>query len=163
MLIPKFKDKAYLSARALLHLSVQRKSIGGRSKKHFESISSKYLSVKPKPQDCYSDLDSTLCIIDRVLGDSELIRWQDFSFSVPHHAWISHILVYHAWGALNEDKSSSSDIKGFVSRSSQLQPHPPVIADCFFLIGFFLIGFFLIGFLLGLTLHEDDLSTVDER
>ena len=152
VLIPKLKDKAYLSAKALLHLAVQRKCIGGGSNEHFESISEKYLRMRPKPQNCYSDLESTLCIIDRVFGGSEPIHWQDFSFSVPHHVWIGHILVYHAWEALEKEKLSSADIKGFISYSSQLQ-HLPVMADCFILI----------GFLLGLTLHRDDLSTVDKR
>ena len=152
VLIPKLEDKAYLSAKALLHLCVQRNCIGGGSKKHFNSISAGYLSMRPKPQECYSDLESTLCILDRVFGDSEPIYWRDFSFSVTHHTWIGHILIYRAWKAPKEDKSSSSNVRGFVTRSSQLQ-HRPVIANCFFLI----------GFLLGLTLHERDLSTVDKR
>ena len=152
VLIPKLEDRAYLNAKALLHLSIQRKCIGGGLKKHFKSIPSKFLFMGPKCKGHYSDLESILFILGRVIGGPELIHWQNFSFSVSHHSWMGHILVYHAWGA-KEDKSLSSDIKEFVFHSSQLQPPAPVIADCFFLI----------GFLLGLTLHEDDLSTVDKR
>ena len=75
VLIPRLEDKAYLSAKALLHLSVQRKCISGGSKKHFDSMADKYLSMRSMPQDrCCSDLESTLCIIDRVFGGSKPVH-----------------------------------------------------------------------------------------
>ena len=154
VLIPKLKDKAYLSAKALLHLTIQYKCIGSGSNKLLESISRRHFAMKPAPQTDNSDLESTLGIIDRIFGNSQPMSWQGFSFSTPHHIWMGHILVYHAWEALKNSNPLPGDIKEFISYSSQLDHPPPVLiqADCFFLI----------GFLLGITLHEDDLPTIDK-
>ena len=153
--IPKLKDRAYLSAKAFLHLAIQRKCIGGESDKIFASISRRHPAIRYKPQKGDSDLESTLSIITRVFGGSEPIQWQDFSFSISHHTWMGHILVHYAWVVLNQGKPLPCDIKEFISYSSKLEQPPPapILADCFFLI----------SFLLGINLHRDDLSTVDKR
>ena len=156
VVIPKLKDKAYFSARAVLHLAIQRKCVGNESDiDAFESISSRHLIMGSEHCGGDSDLESTLGIIDCVFGKSEPMRWEKFSFTIPHHAWMGHILLYRAWDALREDKGLPDDIKGFIKHSvySIPPPPPPIVADCFVLV----------GSSLGVGLHDDDLSIVDKR
>jgi len=102
-----------------------------------------------------SDLEATLGITDRVFGDSEPMFWQNFSFSVPHHAWMGHILLYRAWDVLRKGEPLPDDIKEFVLHSLRLEPPPPalIVADCLLII----------GLVLGIKLHIDDLLVVDKR
>ncbi|KAF9784022.1 hypothetical protein BJ322DRAFT_890472 [Thelephora terrestris] len=87
VVVPKLKNKGYLSAKALLHLAIQRQCIGGESDTAvFKSISSRYSIIGFRRYEGDSDLESTLGIIDCVFGDFEDMHWQTFSFSVPHHA-----------------------------------------------------------------------------
>ena len=154
ILIPKLKDRAYTSAKALLHFSIQQKSLGDGSGDLFKSISKRHLTMKPKLRMDDSDLESTLGIVDHIFGNPQPMCWEYFSFSIPHHTWMGHILIYHAWEILKNSEPLPRYIKEFVSYSSQ-SDHPlpaPIIADCFFLI----------GFLLGIDLHRDDLPTVDK-
>ena len=153
IMIPRLEDKAYISAKALLHLAIQCKSIGGGCDKLFESISRRHLAMEHKSQKGNSDLESTLGIINNVFGGSEVMHWKDFSFTIPHHTWMGHILVYYAWDFLKKGEPLPHEIKEFISYSFQSEPPAPIMADCFFLI----------GFLLGINLHESDLSAVDKR
>jgi len=155
IVIPKFRDKAYLAAKALLHLILQRKCIG---KEHaagvFESISSKHLPLAPESYDGDSDLTSTLGIIDCVFGHPKSINWQDFSFTTVHHVWMGHILLYHAWDVLQHCQSLPDEIKQFITHSFCLDSPPAsIIADCLFII----------SLTLGIPLHRDDLSATDKR
>ena len=140
LVIPKLQNKAYLSAKALLHLAIQRKCIGRESDEAiFRSISrrhqviSKYCKGNP-------DLESTLGIVDRVFGSSEHMSWEDLSFSAPHHAWMAHILLYRAWNALENRDPFPDDTRGFILHSLQVNPPPPapIVADCLFTIGLLL-------------------------
>jgi len=154
--IPKFRDRAYFAAKALLHLTIQRKCIGDEHNAVvFESISNNHLPLAPLSYDSDSDLTSTLGIIDHVFGHSKPIHWQDFSFTPPHHLWMSHILLYRVWDALGRCQSLPDDIEQFVLHSFHLDPPPPapVIADCLFIV----------SLILGIPLHKDDLSAIDKR
>jgi len=71
VVIPKLRNKAYLSAAALLYLAIQRKCIGHKSDKAvFKAISSRHL-VMGRHHEGDSDVESTLGIIDWVFGDFE--------------------------------------------------------------------------------------------
>ena len=156
VVIPKLKTKAYLSAKALLHLAIQRKCIGHESDNAvFKSISSRHPVIGSTRYEDYSDLESTLGIIDRVFGDYDDMHWQTFSFSTPHHAWMSHILLYRAWDVIRKGESFRDDIKEFVLYSLRLEPPPPapIVTDCLFII----------GLVLGIKLHIDDLLVIDKR
>ena len=158
VVIPKLKTKAYLSAKALLHLAIQRKCIGHESDDSmFESISRRTLVIGSKHYEGDSDLESTLGLIDRVFGDYDDMHWDTFSFSIPHHAWMGHILLYRAWNALRENDSSPlpEDVKEFVLHSLRVEPAlpPPIVTDCLFII----------GLVLGIKLHVDDLLVTDKR
>ena len=154
--IPKLRNKAYLSAKAFLHVAIQRKCIGDESDNAvFESISSRHQIMGSKHYEADSDLESTLGIIDRVLGDFEPMHWENFSFTVPHHAWMGHILLYRVWDVTTKGGLLPDDVTQFVLHSLRLQPPPPapIVADCLFIV----------GLLLGIKLHIDDLLVVDKR
>jgi hypothetical protein len=146
--IPKLKTKAYLSC--------QRKCIGHKSDAAvFKAISSNYLIIGNKRYECDSDLESTLGIIDRVFGDYDDMYWDTFSFTIPHHAWMGHILLYRAWDVIRKGETLPDDIRGFVLHSLGLEPPPPgpIVTDCLFII----------GLVLGIKLHIDDLLVIDKR
>ena len=156
IVIPKFRDRAYLAAKALLHLTIQRRCIGGEHDAViFESISNKHQPLAPISYDSDSDLTSTLNIIDCVFGHPkpEPIEWKG-PFTPPHHLWMSHILLYHTWNVLKKPQQLL-DIKQFILYSFHLDPPPPapVIANCLFIV----------SLILGIPLHEDDLSATDKR
>lgn len=156
VVIPRFRDRAYFSARAFLHLAIQRKCIGHESDRPvLESISNRRLVVRTKHYDGDSDLESTLGTIDRVLDNYEKMHWHTFSFSTPHHAWMSHILLHRAWDSARNNSPLPDDIEEFVLLS--LRPHPPppasIITDCLLII----------GLVLGIKLHLDDLFVTDKR
>ena len=156
VVVSKLKNKAYLSAKALLHLAIQRKCIGHESDAAvFKAISSRHPTIGAKRYEGDSDLESTLGIIDRVFGDSEEMFWHTFSFSIPHHAWMGHILLYRAWDVIRKGHALPDDVKDFVLYSLRLEPPPPapIVTDCLFII----------GLLLGIKLHIDDLLVIDKR
>ena len=156
MVIPKLRNEAYLGAKALLHLAIQRKCFGnGTDEVLFKSVSSRHLIMGSKHHEGDLDLGSTLCFIDCIFGDSELMDWRNFSFTIPHRAWMAHILLFHAQNTTNKGNRLTDDIKQFVHHTLQLHPSPPaqVTADCLFIA----------GLILGFKLHVDDLSVVDKR
>ena len=58
---PKFRDKAYLSAKALVHLGIQRKCMGNGSDTHaFTSISRQHITIGSRHYEEDSDLEYTL-------------------------------------------------------------------------------------------------------
>ena len=166
MVIPKFKEKAYLSAKALVHLAIQRKCFGNDSDKAaLEAISNRHLIMGSEHYEGKSDLESTLGIADRVFSAPEPVepdpkrpgpmRWEKFSFSGEHHAWMGHILLYRAWDTIRRGKPLPDDTKEFVLHSLRLEPPPPapIVADCLFIV----------GLVLGIELCIDDLLVVDKR
>ena len=156
VVIPKHRDKAYFGARALLHLVIQRKCIGNKSDNAVANIIlSRDWTIGSNHYEGDSDLESTLGIFDCVFGDYDHMEWQNFSFSIPHHAWMGHILLYRAWDVIREGESLPNDIKQFVLHSLRLEPPPPapIVADCLFII----------GLVLGINLHVNDLLVIDKR
>ena len=158
VVVTKRRDKAYLSAKALVHLVIQRKCIGNESDEAvFKSISDRHQTMGSKHYEGDPDLESILGIIDRVFGIhvSEPMRWDEFSFTVPHHAWMGHILLYRAWDAIRKGQPLPDDTKEFVLYSLRLDPPPPtpIVADCLFIV----------GLVLGIELRIDDLLVVDKR
>ena len=155
----KFKNKAYLCAKALLHLGIQRKCTGIESdttafnyiaREHRKNLGSRCFEVDP-------DLDSTLAMIDRVFveGNFNPIPWQDFSFTDPHYTWMSRILLCHAWGSLKEGNPLHKDVRGFVRHSLALVPPPPAqtVRDCLYIV----------GMALKIRFDNDDPNVIDIR
>ena len=155
----KFKNKAYLSAKALLHLGIQRKCMGNESDavafdyilhEHRKNLGSRYFEGD-------SDLDSTLAMIDRIFVENNFnpIPWQDFSFTDPHHTWMSRILLCHAWGSLKEGNPLHKDVRGFVRHSLALVPPPPAqtVRNCLYIV----------GMALKIRFDNDDPNVIDIR
>jgi hypothetical protein len=156
VVISNVRQKAYFSARALLHLAIQRKYFGNKlDEAVFESILGRHQIMGFKDYSGDSDLESTLGIIDRVFGHSDPINWQNFSLTTHHHAWMAHILLYRASDAHREGGGLPGDVKEFVLHSLGLVPPPPapIVTDCLFII----------GLVLGIELHNDDLFVADKR
>jgi len=151
---PSFRDTAFLGAKALLHLSIQRLCLTGDIE-YIESITRRELVFDTG---CYrgdSDLESTLGFLSCLHDGGEPLYWEEFSFTTPHHTWLGHILLYHTWGIFRHGKHFPNYIRDFVLHSLQLEPPPlaPIIADCLFII----------GLVLGIRLHVNDLSVIDKR
>ena len=153
--IPKFRDKAYLSAKALLHVAVQRKCMGNElDEEAFESISRQHIPIDYEGD---PDLESTLGMIDRIFGagNPEPIRWQKYSFTDSHRAWMSRILLYRAWDSLGKREPLPVDTREFILHSLQVNLPPPasIVTSCLDTI----------GLVLGIKLHFDDQQVTDKR
>jgi len=156
LVIPKLRNKAYLSAKALLHLAIQRKCVGNKSDEGvFQSISKRHSIMGSDDYKGDSDLESTLGIIDCVFGSSAPMSWQNFSFTPPHHAWMARILLYRAWDILGKGQRLPNDVKKFVLHSLRFEPLPPaqIVADCISTI----------GLILGIEPHTVDPSAANKR
>ena len=140
VVIPKLREKAYLSAKALVHIAVQRKCMDKTSDEEaFMSIPSrpKIIGYEGDP-----DLESTLEMVEGIFGtrDPGKIPWQSFSFTDPHRAWIGRILLYRAYESLKEDDPLPDDIKEFILHSLQARRPPPasVVTSCLLMVGLLL-------------------------
>ena len=156
VLKPTLKDHAYLSAKALVHMGILHKSIGnGSGNPEFKSIMDRHRAMGFGHYKGDSDLESALGFIDRVFGTFGPINWQNFSLTIPHRAWVAHILLYRAWDLLGKGKPVPHYIKEFVRLSLQLGPAAPapMRADCLFII----------VLVLGIGLHPQDLPVIDKR
>ena len=161
ILKPAFRDKAYLSARALLHVGIQRKCFRDIVSDHamFESILARHETMGSERYGEDPDLGSTLNIIDYVFSNPvsdnlEPTRWEVFSFTIAHRTWMAHILLHYTWDVLKRERLPKY-IKEFVLHSFRLEPIPPaqIVADCLFII----------GLILGIRFEVDSLSVTDKR
>ena len=135
VLIPKFRNKAYLSAKALLHLFIQRKCMGdGSDAEAFKSHSRRHRIIGPWKRWGDSDLDYTLGMVDCVLevGGFDPTHWRGTSFTTHHFAWMAHILPYRAWHSLRNGGTLPDDINEFLRYSLRQDPLPPtpVMSGC---------------------------------
>jgi len=152
VVVPKLRDQAYLGAMALLHLVIQRKCINDTAV--FDSISSWLPIVGSEHYKGDSDLEATLGMVDCVFGKPKPIHWHNFTFTVPHHAWMARILLYRAWDTLTKGEPLPDNIEAFALCSLRLEDPPPtIVADCLLIV----------GLVLGITFPADGLSVVDKR
>ena len=139
VLLPKFRKKAYLSAKALLHLFIQRKCMGHEHEVQvFQSLSRRHRIIGSRGRWGDSDLDHILGMVDCVLevGGFDPIHWQEFSFSSSHLAWMAHILPYRAWHSLKNGGALPEDVSGFLRYCSRQHPLLPTstTSGCLFII-----------------------------
>ena len=155
--LSRYRDRAYLSAKAVLHIIVQRRCLAGVADTAiFDSIAARHPHMGRRPYEGSSDLESTLGIIDCLLCvDVPTMRWKTFTFTTTHHSWMAHILLYRAWDAIGITGVLSEDVISFIKYTLSLDPPPPaaIVADCLLMI----------GLVLGIWIHVDDLSVVEKR
>lgn len=151
-LIPRLRDRAYASGRALVHIAIQRKCIGEEDCDPLKELRGIQRSYSWRSYD--KDLDSILALVDRLLGNNRPINWSGYKFTEPHQRWLSHILLYRAWDHLCYSPKLPDDVEAFITLAlSTEDTHPAVVGDCLFII----------SLLIGLPLHVDDLATTDKR
>lgn len=131
---PGMREQAYGSAKALLHLRIQRLCAGARDDVRIATPELGSLLGYRSKED--HELESTLRVLDAVFTGDKEIPWKDFVFSDTHYCWLSHILRCRAWVILRTRDTLTEDVLGFV-RYSLSKEHPPphqAIADCLLII-----------------------------
>ena len=141
------RDRAFWSAKALLHLYVQRRCICpadttltnqakliDHSRQPFIDHSRQPLGHREPDGD--PDLASIFYIIDWTFGAQPQppIPWAEFRLNESHHCWLSHTLQYRALYVLDAQNKLTDDVKEFVSTSLSRRPHTRVVADCLFIV-----------------------------
>ena len=135
---PGARERAFGSAKALLHLYIQRRCIYGVD----EALTNQVRSIDHQRQplghsdfDGDFDLQSTFYVVDWAFGVEPQIPWSEFKFSKSHHCWLSHMLQYRAWDSLLTQRKLSEDVRGFLDYSLACDTLPDrVVADCLFII-----------------------------
>ena len=154
--LSRHRDQAYLSAKAVVHVLVQRKCLGDNSDTTVsKTIAAKHRALGTRRYTSDGELESTLGMIDQVLDKGKAIVWDGFKLSVEHHSWMAHILLYRAWDVLGSSRNLSDDVTGFIRYTLSMDPPPSdvIVADCLMML----------GLLIGINIHMDDLSVVDKR
>ena len=99
----KCREKAYVSAKALLHVTIHRKCMGGTEsdKEALDSISRRHQFIGSWHYEGDSDLESALGMMDRIFRPDNpgQMNWHKSSLSVPHHTWLAQVLLYHTWAS----------------------------------------------------------------
>ena len=131
---PGMRAQAYGSAKALLHLRVQRQCAYATDDAHI--VASKIGSLLGYRLGEDYELESTLKVLDAVFNTEKEIRWQEFVFSDTHYCWLSHVLRCRAWVTLRTQEAPTKEVLGFVRYSLSKEPLPPprVIADCLLIV-----------------------------
>ena len=131
---PGMRGQAYGSARALLHLRVQRLCLGVAGDAHIVATSLGQLLHGYRSKEDH-ELASTMGVLGAVFNRSEVIRWGVFIFSDSHYCWLSHIMRCRAWVILRTQRSLTKDVFEFILHSFSREPlHPRVIADCLLVV-----------------------------
>ena len=156
ILIPHMRDKASDAAKAFVHLFIQRQCIGDEDQELIDQLKQK--SKTPLSWRRYGndqDLESTLGLVDQLLGHDVSIPWTKFVLSYDHHSWLSHILLYRAWDTTRDTGKLTPDVTGFIEYTMSLDPPAAsaIETDCLLMI----------GLLVGMPIHTDDLLVSDKR
>ena len=141
---PGAKERAFLSAKAVLYLYLQRRCIHNTDKTLASQV--KLIDHRNQPlggpsPDRDSDLESTFHIIDWTFGLQSPIPWSEFQLSESHRHWLSHILQYRAWDVLCRHRKLTEDVRGFVRDSlNSGTSSDGVVANCLFII-YMVVGY----------------------
>jgi len=130
---PRYRDLAYLSAKAFAYIHVQQRCIPQPAGAGWcPEEPHKPLGLRVSTDDPY--LSSALLMVDKALGYNLEVQVLDNyqPLSPAHHRWMSHLFVYYAQRNL-----LSNDVSAFVRCSLDLEESPDkaVITDCLYIIG----------------------------
>jgi hypothetical protein len=89
-------------------------------------------------------------MVDMALGYNNGFSWAELEMTLPHRAWMSHVLLYHAC----HEQQVPEVVLEFMEDSLSLEsPSEAVIADCFFII----------GLAIGVSFNVNDVLVKDKR
>ena len=153
VVIPKLRDIAYLSARAYVHIKLQRQCITQYEEHElddFEALCPEYPPLSPTDYGVDSDLEAVQFMVDMARGYDDGFPWEEIEMTSSHHEWMSHVFLYRAW----HEKELSEVVIDFVESSMSLRPPSDiVITDCLFII----------GLMIGIPFHVSDITVRDKR
>ena len=154
VVIPKSRDLAYLSAKAFVHIALQRRCMTQREEHErdcWNILCAGHSPLSSGEYGCDSDLATVVFMVDTTLGCDNRLTWKGSSITSPHRAWMSHMFLYLTWC----EGQVSQAAMDFVVNSASMRPPSggAVVADCFFII----------GLMIGIPLHVSDLTVGDKR
>jgi len=131
---PGMRKQAYTSAKALVHLRIQRSCANILD--DAPGIAYNLLPILQYQSKEDGDLVSTLRLIDVIFSGDKEIPWRKFALEGPHYCWLSHVLRCRAWSILRTGRGLPVDVHGFVRYSLARDPVPPVevVADCLLIL-----------------------------
>jgi len=153
VVIPKLQDVAYLSARAFVHIELQRRCIT-QCEEHkqdsWKTLCANHPLLSPTDYGLNPDLEAILLMVDMTLGYDNGFPWERMQMTPPHRARMSHVFLYRAW----HEGRVSEVVTDFVENSMSLRlPSDIVITDCLFII----------GLMIGIPFHVSDITVRDKR
>ena len=153
VVIPRSRDLAYLSAKAFVHIELQRRCIA-QYKEHkwdgWKALCADHRLLSLTDHDPDPDLKTVLFMVDMTLGYDGVFPLGETQMTEPHRAWVSHVLLHHAW----KEGEVLEVVMDFVEDSMSLElPSDTVITDCLFII----------GLMVGVPIHVNDVIVRDKR
>ena len=136
----RFRNLAYLSAKAFVYIHVQQRCIPQDTKAGWlPEEPHEPLGLRVSGDD--PNLRSALLMVDKALERNLEVIGDCQSASPDHHRWMSHLFVYYARRNL-----LSNDVSAFVQHSLDIEqsldleksPNKAVIADCLYMINILL-------------------------
>jgi hypothetical protein len=119
------RNKAYITAKAFLHLYVQRCS-GSTQDMLTMSLLFDHRLLGIRGID--DELDSILCMMD-CLSRGGTVQWylfhQKHEFSLAHISWMCRILVYHTWQCCRNENQSVPHNDWFLEYCLTYRPSLP--------------------------------------
>ena len=153
VVFPKSRDVAYLSAKAFVHVELQRRCITPyeeHKQEGWEVLCVNHCPLSSAPHRSDPDLEAVLFMVDMTLGRDNGFSWVGSKVTLPHRAWTSHVFLYHA----RCEGQVPEVVSDFVESSMSLEPSSnTVIADCFYII----------GLMIGVPFHINDIPVKDKR
>ncbi|KAF9778912.1 hypothetical protein BJ322DRAFT_1113791 [Thelephora terrestris] len=153
VVVPKSRSVAYLSARAFVHIELQRRCIvqyEDHERNSWEALCANHRPLLSANNRFDPDLEAVLFMVDMALGYNNGFSWAESKMTLPHRAWMSHVLLYHAC----HERQVPEVVLDFVENSLSLESTSnAVIADCFFII----------GLTIGVSFHVNDILVKDKR
>ena len=153
VVLPKSRDIAYLSARAFVHIELQRRCITPyeeHKQESWEVLCANHHPLSSAPHRSDPDLEAVLFMVDMTLGHGHEVSWVESEMTYPHRAWMSHVFLYHA----SHEEEVPEVVLDFVESSMSLEPsNDTVITDCFVII----------GIMIEIPFHINDTTVKDKR
>ena len=153
IVIPRLRDLAYLSARAFVHIELERRCIT-QYEEHKEDSWATLCEVHPplSPTDDGpdSDLKTVLFMVDATLGYDNSPPWEKMEVTPPHLAWMSHVLLYRTWHDGQLPVATMGLVENLVSPEL---PSDVVITN----------WLVIVGLMIGVPFHVDDITVRDKR